>query len=88
MLNALDLIPVPEAGSQKFILFGERSPIIWAKRYVLVYLDFANTRKDNCTEEDFEKWYARPPGAEICLMGSKVCTHCLYDSTSFIDHSM
>ncbi|KAJ7145743.1 signal sequence binding protein [Mycena epipterygia] len=71
MLNALDLIPVPEVGSQKFILFGERSPVVWARRYVLVYLDFANTRKDQCTEEDFEKWYARPPGAEICLMGSK-----------------
>lgn len=38
---------------------------------VIVYLDFAKTRKSKCTEKDFEKWYARPPGKRECLMGHK-----------------
>ncbi|KAF8169150.1 Oligoxyloglucan reducing end-specific cellobiohydrolase [Mycena galopus ATCC 62051] len=70
-VTPLDLIPVPEAGSWKFVLYAERSPVVWADRYVYIYLDFANMRKSQCTEDDFETWHATSPGSDTCLMGSK-----------------
>jgi hypothetical protein len=72
LVTALKLIPVPVAGSWKFLLLAERSPVPWADRYVLIYLDFTNTRKDKCMEDDFETWYPNSPGSDICFMGSKV----------------
>jgi hypothetical protein len=35
-----------------------------------VHLDFTNTRKKKCEEDDFEKWYARSTKSE-CIMGHK-----------------
>ncbi|KAJ7788937.1 hypothetical protein B0H14DRAFT_3095034 [Mycena olivaceomarginata] len=62
-VTPLDLIPVPEAGGWKFILYAERSPIMWADRYVM--------RGSQCTEDDFETWYMKSPGSDTCFMGSK-----------------
>ncbi|KAJ7657814.1 vacuolar protein sorting/targeting protein 10 [Mycena polygramma] len=70
-LTVLDLLPVPGVGSWKFLLFGQHSPSRWADPYVLIYFDFANTRKSKCTEDDFETWYASVPGGDTCFMGSK-----------------
>lgn len=68
------LVTLPDSTSQKFLLLGQvprdhTSP----SKVVIVYLDFAPTRKRKCEESDFEKWYARPPGKRSCLMGHKVC---------------
>lgn len=71
-VTPLDLIPVPEAGGWKFILYAERSPIMWADRYVYVFLDFESMRGSQCTEDDFETWYMKSPGSDTCFMGSKV----------------
>ncbi|KAJ7873145.1 hypothetical protein B0H14DRAFT_3106889 [Mycena olivaceomarginata] len=62
-VTPLDLILVPEAGGWKFILYAERSPIMWADRYVM--------RGSQCTEDDFETWYTKSPGSDTCFMGSK-----------------
>ncbi|KAJ2911663.1 hypothetical protein MD484_g8748, partial [Candolleomyces efflorescens] len=66
------LVTLPDSTSQKFLLLGQAprdhpSP----SKVVIVYLDFAPTRKRKCGESDFEKWYARPPGKRSCLMGHK-----------------
>ncbi|KAF7345047.1 Sortilin [Mycena venus] len=70
-VTPLDLIPVPEPGSWKFILYAETSPIIWANRYAYIFLDFGNVQRSKCTEDDFETWYATAPGSDSCFMGSK-----------------
>ncbi|KAJ7817559.1 hypothetical protein B0H14DRAFT_3474573 [Mycena olivaceomarginata] len=59
------------AGGWKFILYAERSPIMWADRYVYVFLDFESMRGSQCTEDDFETWYTKSPGSDTCFMGSK-----------------
>ncbi|KAJ7436099.1 vacuolar protein sorting/targeting protein 10 [Mycena galericulata] len=72
-LRALGLLALPDSTSQKFILLGivarqDQSGSIG--RVVIVYLDFAGTRKRKCSDSDFEKWYARTSSSE-CLMGHK-----------------
>lgn len=75
-VRARVLTTVPDSTSQKFILLGQVSRHD-AKgnngRYVVIHLDFANTRSRKCTEDDFDKWYARSNTNEKCLMGHRVC---------------
>ncbi|KAJ7579921.1 vacuolar protein sorting/targeting protein 10 [Mycena floridula] len=72
-LRARALITVPDSTSQKFLLVGQvarkdqRNSI---GPYVVVHLDFAETRERKCGDNDFERWSARPHGSE-CLMGHK-----------------
>ncbi|KAG5634687.1 vacuolar protein sorting/targeting protein PEP1 [Sphagnurus paluster] len=72
-LRARALMTLPDSTSQKFILLGQVARRDQSKeigRVVVVFLDFAKTRSRKCTENDFEKWYARPAKTE-CLMGHK-----------------
>ncbi|KAI0071571.1 Oligoxyloglucan reducing end-specific cellobiohydrolase [Panus rudis PR-1116 ss-1] len=73
-VRARILTTVPDSTSQKFLIVGQVSKKD-AKgsdgRYVTVFLDFANTRTRKCTDDDFEKWYARSKTSEDCLMGHK-----------------
>ena len=74
-IRARGLTTLPDSTSQKFLLLGvvpKDGKSGSQNRVVIVYLDFANTRKKKCGENDFEKWYARPPGSRACLMGHKV----------------
>jgi hypothetical protein len=74
-MRARGLITMPDSTSQKFLLLGQvprDTKKNQASKVVIVYLDFVATRKKKCTDSDFEKWYARPPGARACLMGHKV----------------
>ncbi|KAJ6476355.1 Oligoxyloglucan reducing end-specific cellobiohydrolase [Mycena sanguinolenta] len=72
-VTALDLIPVPEPepGSWKFILYAESSPVVFGDRDVYIFLDFTSMRGRQCTEDDFETWYAKSPGDGTCFMGSR-----------------
>ncbi|KAJ7623514.1 vacuolar protein sorting/targeting protein 10 [Roridomyces roridus] len=57
----------------KFMLLGQvarKDQKDGIGRFVIVYLDFIGTRNRKCTEEDFEKWYARSHKSE-CIMGHK-----------------
>ncbi|KAJ7120090.1 Oligoxyloglucan reducing end-specific cellobiohydrolase [Mycena epipterygia] len=72
-LKPLTLSASQHSESQKFTLIGQvahkdQTPSVGP--YVIVYLDFANTRKEKCTDVDFEVWYASTPGSE-CVMGYK-----------------
>ncbi|KAJ7230698.1 vacuolar protein sorting/targeting protein 10 [Mycena pura] len=71
-LRARALVTLPDSTSQKFILLGQvaRKDKPNGDRVVIVYLDFAGTRKEQCKEKDFENWYARSSGSQ-CLMGHK-----------------
>ncbi|KAH8109150.1 hypothetical protein DFH11DRAFT_958248 [Phellopilus nigrolimitatus] len=40
-------------------------------RFVVIFLDFASTRSRQCTDNDFEKWYARSGDKHECIMGHK-----------------
>lgn len=69
------LTTIPDSTSQKFILIGQVSKHDADGndgRYVVVFLDFFETRTRKCEESDFEKWYARTATNEECLMGHKV----------------
>ncbi|TFK24535.1 vacuolar protein sorting/targeting protein 10 [Coprinopsis marcescibilis] len=66
------MVTLPDATSQKFLLLGQvhrdwkvDGPV------VLIYLDFAKTRKRKCEKDDFEKWYARASEKRPCIMGHK-----------------
>ncbi|KAJ7695034.1 vacuolar protein sorting/targeting protein 10 [Mycena rosella] len=72
-LRARALTTLPDSTSQKFILLGQVARKDQTKeigRFVVVYLDFAPTRKRQCTKDDFERWYARSTTSQ-CLMGHK-----------------
>ncbi|KAJ7493393.1 vacuolar protein sorting/targeting protein 10 [Mycena galericulata] len=72
-LRARALLTLPDSTSQKFILLGQvgrKDQTNDIGRFVVVYLDFANTRKRKCTDSDFENWYVRTQKTE-CLMGHK-----------------
>lgn len=74
-IRARALTTVSDATSQKFILLGQLSrkdQRIGDGRYAVIYLDFAGVRSRKCTENDFEKWYARAKPDTECLMGVKV----------------
>ncbi|KAG6840198.1 vacuolar protein sorting/targeting protein PEP1 [Blastosporella zonata] len=56
------LMTLPDSTSQKFLLLGQvarRDQTKDIKRVVIVFLDFVRTRSRKCTDDDFEKWYAR-----------------------------
>lgn len=38
----------------------------------MIFLDFAPLQHRQCTEKDFERWYARSSEGKECLMGHKV----------------
>ncbi|KAJ7281966.1 vacuolar protein sorting/targeting protein 10 [Mycena rebaudengoi] len=70
-LRARALTTIPDSTSQKFVLLGQVSRKDQSKevgRFVVVFLDFAKTRKRQCKDDDFEKWYARTTKRQ-CLMG-------------------
>ncbi|KAK0452799.1 vacuolar protein sorting/targeting protein 10, partial [Desarmillaria tabescens] len=72
-LRARALTTVPDSTSQKFLLVGQVARKDQSQsigRFVVVFLDFANTRLRKCEAGDFEEWYARPAQSE-CLMGHK-----------------
>ncbi|KAJ7089709.1 vacuolar protein sorting/targeting protein 10 [Mycena belliarum] len=72
-LRARGLLTLPDSTSQKFLLLGQVARKDQTKdigRFVVVYLDFAKTRKRQCGEDDFEKWYVRTAKNQ-CLMGHK-----------------
>lgn len=71
-IKPLLLTTVPDSTSQKFLLLGSlsRADADRKDRNALVFLDFAEMRKRQCVDRDFEKWWARPEG-EQCLMGHK-----------------
>jgi hypothetical protein len=73
VLRALLLTTIPDSTSQKFLLLGSvpKREAGSSDRHAAVFLDFAALRTKQCQEKDFERWYARPEGAE-CLMGHKV----------------
>ena len=72
-IRALLLTTIPDSTSQKFLLLGSmsRKEAGNQHRHAVVFLDFATLQSRQCTENDFEKWYARPEGRQ-CLMGHKV----------------
>ncbi|KAG2012263.1 signal sequence binding protein [Coprinopsis cinerea AmutBmut pab1-1] len=75
-IRSRGLITLPDSTSQKFLLLGLTSRQDQEKdmrlgKVVVIYLDFAKTRKNKCTEKDFDKWYARPTGKRECIMGHK-----------------
>ncbi|KAL4245130.1 Vacuolar protein sorting/targeting protein 10 [Abortiporus biennis] len=67
------LTTVPDSTSQKFVLLGQvgRKDTKADRRYVVIFLDFAKTRKRKCGKDDFERWWARSVTNEQCLMGHK-----------------
>ncbi|KAJ7186706.1 vacuolar protein sorting/targeting protein 10 [Mycena filopes] len=68
------LITLPDAASQKFLLIGQvarKDQTREIGRFVIVHLDFAPTRKKQCTASDFEKWFPGSAKNAKCLMGSK-----------------
>ncbi|KAJ7579906.1 vacuolar protein sorting/targeting protein 10 [Mycena floridula] len=72
-LRARALVTVPDSTSQKFLLVGQVARKDQSNSigpYVVVHLDFAETRERKCEDIDFEKWSARPHDSE-CLMGHK-----------------
>ncbi|KAF8649292.1 hypothetical protein AX16_005896 [Volvariella volvacea WC 439] len=71
--RARALTTLPDSTSQKFLLLAtvaRRDQSNEIGGTVIIFLDFSGTRKNKCTEDDFEKWYARPIKTE-CLMGHK-----------------
>lgn len=40
-------------------------------KHAMVFLDFLPMNKRQCTENDFEKWFARTADGKECLMGHK-----------------
>ncbi|KAJ6624911.1 Oligoxyloglucan reducing end-specific cellobiohydrolase [Mycena sp. CBHHK59/15] len=72
-LRARALTTIPDSTSQKFVLLGQvarKDQTNEIGRFVIVYLDFANTRKRKCGDNDFEQWNVRAHNSE-CLMGHK-----------------
>ncbi|KAF8527216.1 Oligoxyloglucan reducing end-specific cellobiohydrolase [Gautieria morchelliformis] len=73
-IRARVLTTVPDSTSQKFLLVGtlHKSEHNGDNRpHAAVFLDFAPLRKEQCTQDQFEKWYARAAKDKECLMGHK-----------------
>ncbi|THU94129.1 vacuolar protein sorting/targeting protein 10 [Dendrothele bispora CBS 962.96] len=74
-VRAKALVTLPDSTSQKFLLSAQvprQDQSNDIGRYVIIYLDFADTRTRKCEESDFEKWYARAGNSDSeCLMGHK-----------------
>lgn len=72
-VRSLLLTTIPDSTSQKFLLLGTSSRKESTEgRHALIFLDFAPLQHRQCTEKDFEKWYARSSEGQECLMGHKV----------------
>ncbi|KAF8638219.1 hypothetical protein AX17_002368 [Amanita inopinata Kibby_2008] len=72
-MRARGLTTLPDSTSQKFLLLGEVSKKNRKHdigRVVVIQLDFSKVFGRKCTDDDFERWYARSAGTE-CLMGHK-----------------
>ncbi|KAF7289529.1 Sortilin [Mycena chlorophos] len=73
-LRARALLTLPDSTSQKFILLGQvarKDQTNGVGRFVIVYLDFAGTRKNKCQDSDLERWYPQASSDRQCLMGHK-----------------
>ena len=72
-VRAIVLTTVPDSTSQKFLLLGSspRGKGGDGGRHALIFLDFAPLQQRQCTEKDFERWYARSADGKECLMGHK-----------------
>ncbi|KAH8103631.1 hypothetical protein DFH11DRAFT_1749978 [Phellopilus nigrolimitatus] len=68
-IRARALTTVPDSMLQKFMLVGQlaRKDQTDSGRFVVIFLDFASTRSRQCTDSDFEKWYARSRGQAVVL---------------------
>ncbi|KAK7456441.1 vacuolar protein sorting/targeting protein PEP1 [Stygiomarasmius scandens] len=70
--RAKALVTLPDSTSQKFILSAQIPREEQGKngngRYAIIYLDFAEMRSRQCSDGDFDKWYARAHDSQ-CLMG-------------------
>lgn len=71
-IRALALTTVPDSTSQKFVLLGQiaRKDQTGDGRFAVIFLDFAPVRTRQCTDDDFDEWYARTHDHE-CVMGHK-----------------
>ncbi|KAA1470082.1 Oligoxyloglucan reducing end-specific cellobiohydrolase [Dentipellis sp. KUC8613] len=72
-MRARALMTVQDSTSQKFLLLGQlgRREATDEGHFLTVFLDFAPVRSRQCSESDFEKWYARTAKGKECLMGHK-----------------
>ncbi|RXK41140.1 signal sequence binding protein [Tremella mesenterica] len=71
-VRTLLLTTIPDSTSQKFLLLGSSSRRDSdGGRHAMIFLDFAPLRHRQCTDDDFERWYARSEVGEECLMGHK-----------------
>ncbi|KAH8114005.1 hypothetical protein DFH11DRAFT_1877815 [Phellopilus nigrolimitatus] len=72
-IRARALTTVPDSMLQKFMLAGQlaRRDQTGSSRFVVIFLDFASTCSRQCTDNDFEKWYARSGDKHDCSMGNK-----------------
>lgn len=74
-IRARVLTTIPDSTSQKFLLIGtlHKSEHNGDNRpHAAIFLDFAPLRKVQCTDDQFEKWYARTSKGKECVMGHKV----------------
>jgi hypothetical protein len=79
-VRSVILTTIPDSTSQKFLLLGTspRGKGGDGGRHALVFLDFAPLKNRQCSDKDFEKWYARSAEGKECLMGHKVSNWSLY----------
>lgn len=69
------LTTVPDSTSQKFMVIGQlarEDPSSGKGRVGVAFLDFAGIRSRECSDNDFDKWYARTGQGNECVMGHKV----------------
>ncbi|WVO13483.1 hypothetical protein L204_101103 [Cryptococcus depauperatus] len=72
-VRGLVLTTIPDSTSQKFLLLGTlpRKESGHGGRHAMVFIDFASLQTRQCTDSDFERWYARSGDGHECLMGHK-----------------
>ncbi|KAG8983213.1 vacuolar protein sorting/targeting protein PEP1, partial [Tulasnella sp. 427] len=72
-MRARSLTTIPDSTSQKFLITGllNRKSSTETGRFATVFIDFATMKKRQCTDGDFEKWYARTAKGKECLMGHR-----------------
>ncbi|KAH7908483.1 hypothetical protein BJ138DRAFT_352183 [Hygrophoropsis aurantiaca] len=73
-VRAKALTTVSDSTSQKFMLLAQVSRQDHRQgegRYIVIFLDFADTRSRKCGDSDFERWYASSTQGDQCLMGRK-----------------
>ena len=79
-VRSVILTTIPDSTSQKFLLLGTspRGKGGDGGRHALIFLDFAPLKNRQCSDKDFEKWYARSAEGKECLMGHKVSNQSSY----------